>query len=134
MELPFPFPFPRSGSDEDRNAKLRDALANLSEWNSGVLGCQLLQWKVTPKYHDITTPIPLIGGPGGPGGVSRGLPPLRPGDGLNLVGEVTDFYSAWPEDAKPCIAKGTYQNTQKALSSVFKLCLHKYYCPISLLC
>ncbi|KAF8438291.1 lipoxygenase, partial [Terfezia claveryi] len=30
------------------------------------------------------------------------------------------------EDAKPCIAKGTYQNTQKALSGVFKLCLNKY--------
>lgn len=124
MELPFPLPFPlplpRGDSSEDRHAKLREALAGLSDWNTGVLSCQLLQWKVTPEYHDITSPIDK------PGGISRGLPLLRPGKGLNLVGKIADFYSAWPEDAKPRIAKGTYQNTQKALSGIFKLCLHKY--------
>ena len=131
IDLPFPFPFPRgdSKSDEGRKAKLQEALAGVSEWNTGVLSCQLLQWKVTPKYHDINTALPIIGKPGG---VSRGLPLLGPGKGLNLIGEIVDFYSAWPDDAKPCIAKGTYQNTQKALSGVFKLCLHKYYGPRSL--
>jgi len=127
IDLPFPFPFPRS--DSDRDAKLQEALANVSEWNTGVLTCQLLQWKATPKFHDINTALPI---PSRPGGVPRGLPLLGPGNGLKLIGNITDFYSAWPEDAKPCIAKGTYQNTQKALSGVFKLCLHKYYCSFSL--
>jgi len=118
--IDFPLPIQRGDSsfaDDDRKAKLKEALANVSEWNSGVLGCQLLQWKVTPKYHDITTLIPIVGKPGG---VPRGAP-------LPAPGQIPDFYSAWPEDARPHIAQATYQNTQKALSGVFKLCLHKYY-------
>jgi len=121
-----PLPIPRGGSrfaDDDRKAKLKEALANVSEWNPGVLGCQLLQWKVTPKYHDITTLIPIVGKPGG---VPRGVPLPAP-RGPDSIGQIPDFYSAWPEDARPRIAKATYQNTQKALSGVFKLCLHKYY-------
>ena len=125
--ITLPFPFPRGDSkfeSEDREAKLQDALANVSEWNTGVLGCQLLEWNVTPKFHDITTVIPRIGRPGD---AARGAP-RSPGKGLNPIGKTPNFYYAWPEDAEPCIAKGTYQNTQKALSGVFKLCLHKYYC------
>ncbi|KAF8424865.1 lipoxygenase [Tirmania nivea] len=92
----------------------------MSQWNTGVLSCQLLQWKVTPKYHDIT---PLIGEPSD---IVHGTPRLGLGKGLKIIRKIKDFYSAWPEDVKSCIAESTYQNTQMALSEVFKLCLHKY--------
>lgn len=111
--MPLPFPLPRGGprKEGDEEAELQQALSNITEWNTGVLGCQLLQWKVTPKYHDIGSlprPPPTGGARGGPG---KGLLP--------------DIYSAWPA-VKPVIKKASYDNTQKAMHGVFRQCLNKF--------
>lgn len=117
FDLPLPIPRGDSNAPDISDADLESACRHVQEWNPGVLSCQLLQWNVRPRYHDIGSLLPppnLGGGARGPGDILRKLPKLQD----------MDLYGAWPL-SEP-MEKASYDNTQKAMSGVFKQVLHKF--------